>query len=63
MTFRTRRLRGIGQVRAFVEGNESVDHEHRDRESAYAFAGEQLRWLGYHSRGRTWGLTLGYDTN
>ena len=46
VTLQTRRLRGMGQVRAFVEGNESVDHEHRDRKSAYAFVGDQLRRLG-----------------
>ena len=34
VTLQTRRLRSIGQVRAFVEGNGSVDYEHRDRKSA-----------------------------
>ncbi len=31
----TRRLRTIGQLRAFVEGNEAVDFQPRDREEAY----------------------------
>ena len=52
MTLQTRRLRNIGQVRAFVEGNESVDYEHRDRESAYGFVVEQLRQLGYRGLGK-----------
>ena len=52
MTPQTRRLRGIGQVRAFVEGNGSVDHGHRDRKSAHAFVGDQLRRLGYKGLGK-----------
>ena len=52
VTLQTRRLRGMGQVRAFVEGNESVDYEHRDRKSAYAFVGDQLRRLGYKGLGK-----------
>ena len=52
VTLQTRRLRGMGRVRAFVEGNESVDHEHRDRKSAYAFVGDQLRRLGYKGLGK-----------
>ena len=51
VTLQTRRLGSIGQVRAFVESNESVDYEHRDRESAYAFVGEQLRRLGKRDKG------------
>ena len=52
VTLQTRRIRSMGPVRAFVEGNESVDYEHRDRESAYAFVGEQLRRLGYKGLGK-----------
>ena len=52
MTPQTRRLRGIGQVRAFVDGNGSVDHGHRDRKSAHAFVGDQLRRLGYKGPGK-----------
>ena len=52
VTLQTRRLGGIGQVRAFVEGNESLDYEQRDWESAYAFVGEQLRRLGYKGPGK-----------
>ena len=33
----TRRLRTIGQLRAFVEGNEAVDIQPRDRGEAYGF--------------------------
>ena len=48
MTLRTRRPRSIGQVRAFVEGNESVDYEHQDRGGAYAFVAElKLTKVGY----------------
>ena len=52
VTLQTRRLRSIGQVRAFVEGNESVDCEHRDRKSAYAFVGDQPRRLGNKGLGK-----------
>ena len=52
VTLQTRRPRSIGQVRAFVEGNGSLDHEHRDRKSAYAFVGDQLRRLGYKGLGK-----------
>ncbi len=31
MTLQAHRLRSMEQVRAFVEGNQAVDYEHRDR--------------------------------
>ena len=52
VTLQTRRLRSIGQVRSFVEGNGSVDYEHRDRKSAYAFVGDRLRRFGCKGLGK-----------
>ena len=52
VTLQTRRLRTIEQVRGFVEGNEGVDYEHRDRESAYGFVGELLGRLRYRRLGK-----------
>ena len=37
MTLQTERLRMMEQIRAFVEGCESVDYKPRDRACAYAF--------------------------
>ena len=37
MTLQTERLRTMEQIRAFVEGCESVDYEPEDRACAYAF--------------------------
>ena len=52
VTLQTWRLRSIGQVRAFVEGNGSVDYEHRDRKSAHAFVGDRLRRFGCKGLGK-----------
>ena len=48
----TRRLRTIGQLRAFVEGNEAVDFEPRDREEAYGFVRDTLARFGYRDLGK-----------
>ena len=48
----TRRLRTIGQLRAFVEGNEAVDFEPRDREEAYGFVRDTLERFGYKGLGK-----------
>ena len=48
----TRRPRTIGQLRAFVEGNEAVDFEPRDREEAYGFVRDTLGRFGYRRLGR-----------
>ena len=42
----TRRLRTIGQLRAFVEGNEAVDFQPRDRNEAYGFVRDTLERFG-----------------
>ena len=48
----TRRLRTIGQLRAFVEGNEAVDFQPRDRDEAYGFARSTLERFGYRKLGK-----------
>ena len=48
----TRRLRTIGQLRAFVEGNEAVDFEPRDRDEAYGFVRDTLDRFGYRGLGK-----------
>ena len=48
----TRRLRTIGQLRAFVEGNEAVDFQPRDREEAYGFVRDTLDRFGYRHLGK-----------
>ena len=48
----TRRLRTIGQLRAFVEGNEAVDFQPRDREEAYGFVRDTLERFGYRHLGK-----------
>ena len=48
----TRRLRTIGQLRAFVEGNEAVDFQPRDRDEAYAFVRDTLERFAYGRLGR-----------
>ena len=48
----TRRLRTIGQLRAFVEGSEAVDFQPRDRDEAYAFVRDTLERFGYRRLGR-----------
>ena len=49
---RTRRLRTIGQLRAFVEGNEAVDFQPRDRDEAYGFVRDTLERFGYRRLGK-----------
>ena len=48
----TRRLRTIGQLLAFVEGNEAVDFQPRDRDEAYGFVRDTLERFGYRRLGR-----------
>ena len=48
----TRRLRTIGQLRAFVEGNEAVDFQPEDRDEAYGFVREALERYGYRGLGK-----------
>ena len=48
----TRRLRTIEQLRAFVEGNEAVDFQSRDRGEAYGFARATLERFGYRRLGK-----------
>ena len=52
MTLQTERLRTMEQVRAFVEGSEPVDHQPKDRASAYAFVRRTLAAFDYHRLGR-----------
>ena len=57
----TRRLRTIGQLRAFVEGNAAVDFQPRDREEAYGFVRDALERFGYRRLGkRDRGVVLGF---
>ena len=48
----TRRLRTIGQLRAFVEGNEAVDFQPRDRDEAHGFVRDTLERFGYRRLGK-----------
>ena len=48
MTLQTQPVRTLEQVRAFVEGSESVDFAEGDREGAYALVRRTLVQLGYH---------------
>ena len=54
----TRRLRTIGHrplavdLRAFVEGNEAVDFEPKDRDEAYGFVRDTLDRFGYRGLGK-----------
>ena len=48
----TRRLRTIGQLRAFVEGNEAVDFQPKNRDEAYGFVRETLERFGYRGLGK-----------
>ena len=48
----TRRLRTIGQLRAFVEGNEAVDFQPRHRDETYGFVPETLERFGYRRLGK-----------
>ena len=42
----------IGQLRAFVEGNEAVDFQPRDRDEAYGFVRETLERFGHRGLGK-----------
>ena len=48
----TRRLRTIGQLRAFVEGNEAVDFQPQTRDEAYGFVRDTLERFAYGRLGR-----------
>ena len=48
----TRRLRTIGQLGAFVEGNEAVDFQPRNRAEAYGFVRETVERFGYRRLGK-----------
>ena len=48
----TRRLRTIGQLRAFVEGNDAVDFQPQTRNEAYGFVRDTLERFGYRRLGR-----------
>ena len=48
----TRRLRTIGQLRAFVEGNDAVDFHPQTRDEAYGFVRDTLERFGYRRLGR-----------
>ena len=48
----TRRLRTIGQLGAFVEGNEAGDFQPRDRGEAYGFVRDTLERFGYRRLGK-----------
>ena len=52
MTLQTQPVRTLEQVRAFVEGSESVDFAEGDREGAYALVRRTLVQLGYHRLGK-----------
>ncbi|MCY3841353.1 MAG: integrase, partial [Gammaproteobacteria bacterium] len=46
------RLRTMGQLRAFVEGNEAVDFQPESRDEAYGFVRDILERFGYRGLGR-----------
>ena len=48
MTFRTKRIRTLDRVRAFLEGNEATDITLLDRQQAYALIEHTLVRLRYH---------------
>ena len=48
VTLRTERIRTLGQVRAFLEGNQPADFELTDRTSAYALVRRTLVRFEYH---------------
>ena len=52
MDIQTRRLRTIEQLRAFVEGNEAVVFQPRDRADAYGFVRDTLERFGYRRLGK-----------
>ena len=48
MTFRTKRIRTLDEVRAFLEGNEATDITLHDRRQAYAFIERTRSGFRYH---------------
>ena len=52
MDIQTRRLRTIGQLRAFVEGNEAVCFQPQDRDQIYGFVRETLVRFDYARLGK-----------
>lgn len=52
VSLQTEGLQSLEQVRAFVEGSESVEYQPRDRESAYGFVQRTLVSFGYYRLGR-----------
>ena len=48
VSLQTERLRAMWEVRTFVEGSGPVEHQPRDRESAYGFVQRTLVGFGYH---------------
>ena len=52
MTLRTEQIRTFDQVRAFLEGNDSVEIHLADRDAAYTFIKRTLVRFGYHGLGR-----------
>jgi len=52
VTLQTRRIQTLEQVRAFLEGSETLDIEPHQREASYAFVADTLRQFGYTSLGK-----------
>jgi len=52
VTLHTERLQSLEQIRAFVDGSESLDIEVQSREAAYHFVAETLRRFGYNRRAK-----------
>ena len=64
VTLQTERIRTLEEVRTFVDGNEPVDFELADRESAHAFVRRTLAQFGYHAQGKVAkGLLRAYSTS
>ena len=53
VTLRTKRIRTLDQVRAFVEGSEAMDFTGADRESVCEFVRRALVRLDYAGRTRS----------
>ena len=47
MTLQTERLCSVDQIRAFLNGNETVDYHPQDRAGAYEFVRRTLVRIGY----------------
>jgi len=52
VTLQTQGLQTLEQIRTFSEGSQALDFEVPRRESAYAFAHQQLERLGYGALGK-----------